>query len=235
VSVDRFEPVTAPEPAGAPEPEPYDPPRRRSTRDLVARLVAPVVVLVGLAVKFGAPALKFLSVFVAVGGYALIWGWRFAVGFVALILVHELGHFFEARRQGLRPSLPVFIPFLGAYVAIKGMPFDPWRNVLVSLAGPVAGGVGALAMLGVGEAQGSQLLVALAYAGFLLNLINLIPIGFLDGGFTWRSIKVMRHGGGHPDPAVARRRATVALAGYAALAGLLVLGMVAAHVPQDRL
>ena len=73
--------------------------------------------------------------FLSVGAYALIWGWRFAVGFVLLILVHEAGHYLEARRQGLHPSLPVFVPFLGAYVAIKDSPFDPWRNFLVSIAG----------------------------------------------------------------------------------------------------
>ena len=47
-----------------------------------------------------AGSLKFLGIFVSVGGYALIWGWRFAVGFVLLILVHELGHYVEARGRG---------------------------------------------------------------------------------------------------------------------------------------
>ena len=87
--------------------------------------------------------LKFFGIFLAVGGYALIWGWRFGVGFVLLILAHELGHYIEARREGLDPQLPVFIPFLGAYVALRNMRFDPWVNARVSLAGPVAGGIAA--------------------------------------------------------------------------------------------
>ena len=182
-----------------------------------------------------AGSLKFLGIFVSVGGYALIWGWRFAVGFVLLILVHELGHYVEARRQGLNPQLPVFIPFLGAYVALRGQPFDPWRNALVSIAGPVAGGIAALACLVYGNVVGSDLLRALAYAGFFLNLFNLIPIGILDGGHILRSWRVLRAGGGRPSPAEARRLASLVGAYSVAVAAGLAVGMVAAHIPQDRL
>ena len=106
---------------------------------VLGRIFAPLLVLGGVLLKV-AGSLKFLGVFLAVGGYALIWGWRFGVGFVLLILVHELGHYVEAKRQGLNPQLPVFIPFLGAYVALRNQPFDPWQNALVSAAGPAAGG-----------------------------------------------------------------------------------------------
>ena len=102
--------------------------------------MAPILAIGAVLLKL-AGSLKFLGVFLALGGYALIWGWRFGVGFVLLILVHELGHYVEARRQGLKPQLPVFIPFLGAYVALRDQPFDPWRNALVSAAGPFAGGL----------------------------------------------------------------------------------------------
>ena len=170
-------------------------PRAQPPRRGWGRLLVPVFVAGTVLLKI-AGSLKFLGIFVAVGGYALIWGWRFAVGFVLLILVHELGHYVEARRQGLNPQLPVFIPFLGAYVALRGQPFDPWRNALVSIAGPVAGGIGALACLVYGNVVGSDLLRALAYAGFFLNLFNLIPIGILDGGHILRSWRVLRAGGG---------------------------------------
>jgi Zn-dependent protease len=224
------------EPREAPEPDPaYSPIRpQRSLLDWLKRLGGPLLVLGALLVKF-AGSLKFLGIFVSVGGYALIWGWTFAVGFVAMILVHELGHYVEAKRQGLSPALPVFVPFLGAYVAIRDAPFDPWRNALVSIAGPVAGGAAALGVLLAGEALDSRFLLALAYVGFFLNLINLIPIGFLDGGFVYRSFRLLRAGAGDRDPARARRRAWVVGAGAALLAGALALGMLAAHVPQDRL
>ena len=213
----------------APEEAPPQPSRRGW-----GRLIAPVFIAGAVLLKV-AGSLKFLGIFVSVGGYALIWGWRFAVGFVLLILVHELGHYVEARRQGLNPQLPVFIPFLGAYVALRGQPFDPWRNALVSVAGPVAGGIGALACLVYGRAVGSDLLLALAYAGFFLNLVNLIPVSILDGGHILRSWRVLRAGGGRPSPAEARRLAGVVAAYSVAVAAGLALGMVAAHIPQDRL
>ena len=111
--------------------DPIHPGRGTDWRRVAGAILAPLVALVGIAIKFGGFAIKFFGIFLSVGAYALIWGWRFAVGFVLLILVHELGHYLEARRQGLHPSLPVFVPFLGAYVAIRDSPFDPWRNFLV--------------------------------------------------------------------------------------------------------
>jgi Zn-dependent protease len=76
---------------------------------------------------------------------------------------------------------------------------------------------------------------ALAYAGFLLNLINLLPIGILDGGHVLRSWRVLRAGGGAATPAAARRRAAIVAAASALTVAALVVGMVVAHVPQDRL
>jgi Zn-dependent protease len=132
-------------------PPPPEPGQRRA--GAWSRVIVPLAVAGGVLLKV-AGSLKFAGIFVSVGGYALLFGWRFGIGFVLLILVHELGHYVEARRQGLSPALPVFIPFLGAYVALKGQPFDPWRNALVSIAGPVAGGLAALACLLYAEATG---------------------------------------------------------------------------------
>jgi Zn-dependent protease len=154
---------------------------------------------------------------------------------VLLILVHESGHYIEAKRQGLNPSLPVFLPFLGAYVAMKNAPFDPWRNLLVSAAGPIAGGLGALAVWVVGETTDSRFLVALAYSGFMLNLLNLIPVRPFDGGFMWRSVKALRIGNREHVPWSSPLRVAVGSALYGGLVLALVFGMVATHLPQDRL
>jgi Zn-dependent protease len=197
-------------------------------RGLLRKIWAPVAVLVGLAVKFGAAAAKFGSIFVAVGGYALLWGWTFGIGFVLLILVHEMGHFLEARREGFKPSWPVFIPFLGAYVALKDARMSPWQSARISLAGPIVGGAGAAAFWIAGNANDSDLLRALGYTGFFLNLINLVPIGFLDGGHILRAFRYLRLGG-------ARDRAYAVGGLYALTVLLLVIGMFAAHVGQDRL
>jgi Zn-dependent protease len=197
-------------------------------RSLVRKIWAPLAVAIGLVIKFGFAFAKFASIFVAVGGYALIWGWKFAIGFVALIFVHELGHFVEARRRGFKASWPVFLPFIGAYVSIRDARMSPWQSFWISMSGPLWGSAGAAAVWGIGEQQGSRLLQALGYVGFLLNLFNMIPIGFLDGGSVWRAIKTMRLGG-------TPGKATTATVVYVGLAALLVIGMVAAHVPQHRL
>ena len=197
-------------------------------RSLARKIWAPIAVAVGLIIKFGFAAAKFASIFIAVGGYALLWGWKFAVGFVLLIFVHELGHFFEARRRGFNASWPVFLPFIGAYVAIRDARMSPWQSFWISYSGPLWGSVGAALVWAIGEQQDSQFLMALGYVGFLLNLFNLIPIGFLDGGSIWRAIKTMRLGG-------TPGKANIAMVLYVGLAALLVLGMIGAHVPQHRL
>ena len=229
----------------------YDPihPRGTDWRGLLRRIWAPIAVVIGLVLKFGFAVFKFFSIFISVAAYALIWGWKFAVGFVLLILVHELGHFFEAKRQGLDASLPTFIPFIGAYVLIRDAPLNPWRNALVALAGPALGGAGAAACWGIGESIDSNLLRALGYAGFMINLINLIPVGILDGGAIWRAIRLARHSVAAPPgqelamgstypiaiPGGGPNRAVQIGVLYGVLATLLVLGMIASHVTQHRL
>ena len=205
----------------------YEPVQPRGTdwRGVLRRITAPLAVLLGLLAKLGSLA-KFSLVFVAVGGYALIWGWPFAVGLVLLIFIHEMGHFLEARREGLGPSWPVFVPFLGAYVRhTRG---NPWQTARVAIAGPALGGVAALACYLIGRADGSNLLVALAYFGFILNLFNLLPLGILDGGAIWRSTRFLWLGGG-------RDKAIVAAVLFAGTAALLALGAYAAYIPQHRL
>jgi Zn-dependent protease len=197
-------------------------------RSVARKIWAPIAVLLGLIVKFGFAFAKFATIFVAVAAYALLWPWQFAVGFVLLILVHELGHFVEARRRGFNAAWPVFIPFLGAYVAIRDARMNPWQSFWVSFAGPFWGSVGAALVWGVGEQDGSQLLQALGYVGFLLNLFNLIPIGILDGGAVWRSTRWLWHGGG-------REKALVSAALYGGTALLLALGAFEAYLPQNRL
>jgi len=229
----------------------YDPvhPRGTDWRGFFRRIWAPIAVVIGFVVKFGFAAFKFFGIFISVGAYTLIWGWKFAVGFVLLILVHEMGHFFEARRQGLEVTLPTFVPFLGAYVLIKNAPLNPWKNALVALAGPALGSVGAAACWALGAAMDSNLLRALAYAGFLINLFNLIPVGIFDGGAVWRAIRLARHsvpapagqefavGSTYPIaiPGGGRDRAMEIALLYGGLVTLLVLGMIFAHVPQHRL
>jgi Zn-dependent protease len=119
-----------------------------------------------------------LSVFV----YALIYGWWYAVGFVLLIFVHEMGHYLAARQKGLDVGAPTFIPFVGAWINLKQLPHNAEVEAYIGLAGPVMGTVGALACYFVARDTGSMLLLALSYSGFFLNLFNLIPLSPFDGG-----------------------------------------------------
>jgi len=159
--------------------------------ELGRKLWAPVAAIGFLIFKFKAAILAIFklkilatsaTMLVSIAAYAWIWGWRFAVGFVFLLLIHELGHVFELRRQGIPASAPLFIPFLGAVVGMKQMPHNVWKEAQVALAGPIVGTLGALGFWVAGEALDSELLVALAFTGFFLNLFNLIPLSPLDGG-----------------------------------------------------
>jgi Zn-dependent protease len=148
-----------------------------------------------LLVKFGAklklllvalPKLKLFttsaSMLVSIAAYAWIWGWTFAVGFVLLLLLHELGHVVQLRREGVEASAPMFIPFLGAVIAAKSMGGDAAAEARVGLAGPILGSIATLVPLGIWLATGEEFWQALAYIGFFLNLINLLPVLPLDGG-----------------------------------------------------
>ena len=206
----------------------YEPihPRGVDWRGRLSKITGPIVAVALALAKFSFILVKFSAIFISVAAYALIWGWKFGVGVVFLILVHETGHFIEAKREGLHPKLPVFIPFLGAYVAYtRG---HPWQTVRVAIAGPILGGAAAFVLYLVAKSQGSDLLFALAYFGFFLNLFNLVPFGFFDGGAVWRSARWLRLGGG-------RNLAYASYALYFATAAMLILGMVASHVPQNRL
>jgi Zn-dependent protease len=150
---------------------------------------AAVAAKFGTAVKAGLvalPNLKLLSTagtaMVSVAAYSLLWGWEFAVGFVVLLFVHEMGHVVALRREGIHASSPMFIPFLGAVIAARSLGDNALAEARVGLAGPILGSVGALVCLVVGELSGSHFFLALAYVGFLLNLFNLIPVVPLDGG-----------------------------------------------------
>jgi Zn-dependent protease len=114
--------------------------------------------------------------------YAWLFGFWYAVGFVALIFVHEMGHYVAARRRGLDVGAPTFIPFIGAWVELKDRPHNAEMEAYVGMAGPLVGTFGALACFYLGRATDSTLLLALAYAGFFINLFNLIPLSPFDGG-----------------------------------------------------
>ncbi|HEV8689653.1 MAG TPA: site-2 protease family protein [Ideonella sp.] len=122
------------------------------------------------------------TMLLSVALYAWVYGWRYAVGFVALMFVHEMGHYIAARQRGLNVGLPTFIPFVGAWVELKDMPHDAETEAYVGLGGPLLGTVGAIGCYFWARNTDSNLLLAIAYSGFFLNLFNLIPLSPFDGG-----------------------------------------------------
>ncbi len=132
--------------------------------------------------KFGKLLLTSGTMLLSMFTYALVYGWRYAVGFVLLILCHEMGHYAAARQRGLDVGAPTFIPFVGAWIQLKDQPLDVETEAYVGIAGPALGTFAAMGCYYAADSLQSQLLLALAYAGFMLNLFNLIPLSPLDGG-----------------------------------------------------
>jgi Zn-dependent protease len=187
-----WQPAPAPQAPAEPGYEPIHPGSGRSDwRERAKKTFGPLLAgALLLASKLKAillllPKVKLLTtsgtMLVSIAAYALIWGWPFAVGFVLLLLVHEMGHVIQ-RREGIEASAPMFIPFLGAVVAAKSMGDDAAAEARVGLAGPVLGTVACLVPLGIYFATGDDFWRALAYVGFFINLFNLLPVLPLDGG-----------------------------------------------------
>jgi Zn-dependent protease len=175
-----------------PEAPRYEPIRPKGGLwSLLKRLVAPLAAVGLLLAKFkfllfALLKIKFvgtaLTMLVSIGAYALLFPVWFAVGFVVLIWVHEMGHVLQLKREGIKASAPMFIPFLGAFVAMKEMPKNALAEARVGLAGPVLGTLGGLAVLGLYAWTQNPLFLGLAYFNFLINLFNLAPMLPLDGG-----------------------------------------------------
>jgi Zn-dependent protease len=170
---------------------PFEPERRPLWRRIGAGALAVGALIANFAAKFklllvALPKLKVLttsgSMLVSIAAYSLFFGWTFAVGFVLLLLVHEMGHVIQLRREGIKASAPMFIPFLGAVVAAKSLGENATAEARVGLAGPVLGSLGAAALIPVYLLTGDELWRVLAFTGFFLNLFNLLPVVPLDGG-----------------------------------------------------
>lgn len=132
--------------------------------------------------KLGKVLLSGGSMLLSLGLYAWVFGWRYAAGLVALLLLHEMGHFIAARHRGLAVGWPTFLPFVGAWVVLKDRPLDAGTDAFVAFGGPLLGSAAALVAYLAARDTGAPWLLAVAYAGFLINLINLAPVPWLDGG-----------------------------------------------------
>jgi Zn-dependent protease len=182
----------APEPLQARDEQPQWPPRPEPRQSWFKRTFGPALAaIVAFLAKFKtilllAPKLKLLTTAgtmgVSLAAYAWIWGVPFAAGFVVLLLVHEMGHVLALRREGIKASPPMFIPFLGAVITARSLGDNALAEARVGLAGPILGSIGSAACILIWHVTGDDIWRALAYTGFLLNLFNLLPVVPLDGG-----------------------------------------------------
>jgi Zn-dependent protease len=172
-----------------PQQVPQQPQRRTGRNGLLGGLVAALLTILAygkyailLIPKLGAFG-TLITMVVSFGAYAIFFGPWFAAGLVIMILVHEMGHVVEIRRQGMAATAPLFIPFLGAAVFMRQNSRNALQQAQVAIAGPLAGTAGATAAFVLyGQTHWLPLLVW-AHLGFFINLFNLIPLGMLDGGW----------------------------------------------------
>jgi Zn-dependent protease len=166
--------------------------RRDPQQPWFRRRVVPILAaIIAFLAKFKSvilllPKLKLLAtsgtMLVSIAAYAWLWGFPFALGFVVLLFVHEMGHVIQLRREGIRASAPMFIPFLGAVIGARSLGENAVAEARVGLAGPILGSIGSAACILIWHATGSDIWRALAFTGFFLNLFNLLPVVPLDGG-----------------------------------------------------
>jgi Zn-dependent protease len=135
-----------------------------------------------LAGKLGKILFSGGSMLLSVAVYAQMFGWKYAVGFVILLFCHEMGHYIAARQRGLEVGLPTFVPFVGAWISLKNQSLNAETTAFVGLAGPLLGSTCAFLVYLLALHSESHWLLAISYAGFVLNLFNLIPVVPLDGG-----------------------------------------------------
>ena len=238
-----WRPHPAPTPPAPPDPD-YEPIHpgsgRRDWRERAKRWGGPIVAaLVLVATKLKAvllllPKLKIFttsaSMLVSIGAYALIWGWQFAVGLVLLLLVHEMGHVIQLRREGIEASAPMFIPFLGAVVAARSLGDDAAAEARVGLAGPILGTIGTLVPLALWLATGEEFWQALTFIFPNPILILILVIGGYESWQRWKMRKSPEARAYHAIPA--RTRALVAIT-YLGLAVALAVGVSESFLEKD--
>ena len=156
----------------------------------------------------------FFSMLASLGLYWSLWGWKFALGFIVMLYVHEMGHVSALRSLGIKASAPMFIPGLGAFVRLKQYPADAREDARIGLAGPIWGLAAALGAYAVYLITSSSIFAGIAHAGATLNLFNLVPIWQLDGARGMR--------------ALARRERGLIAAGIAAAWALTAQGLLLA-------
>jgi Zn-dependent protease len=130
----------------------------------------------------------FFSMLAALGVYWTLWGWKFALGFVLSIYIHEMGHVAAMKRYGLAATAPMFIPGFGAFIRMKQHPATAQEEARIGLAGPIWGFAAAAGCFLIYMATAQPFWAALTHTGAMINLFNLMPVWQLDGDHAFRAL-----------------------------------------------
>jgi Zn-dependent protease len=170
--------------------QPAAPPSRRQRNGITGAIITALLAVYSVIKYGGLFLLKFgavktlLTLLISFGFYAWSLGWLSAGALVVMILLHEMGHVFEIRRQGMQATAPLFIPFFGAAIFQKQHATDALHQAQIGIAGPIAGTLASIAALILYSTTRWEGFLIAALFGFGLNLFNMIPFGMLDGGWV---------------------------------------------------
>lgn len=155
---------------------------------IVRHLILALIVLSKLAAK----GKTLVSMVIAVAVYTWTWGFPFALGFIAMLFIHEMGHVYVIRRYGIKTSAPMFIPFVGAVINMEESP-KSWDEAMIGFGGPLAGGLASFTTMGLAMCLESQMIQRIAFVSFVLNLFNMLPMRPMDGGRIIQAVSPWIH------------------------------------------
>jgi Zn-dependent protease len=123
-----------------------------------------------------------LALFLVVGYFFFRHNWTWVMILTAVVVFHEMGHFFAMKVYKYQELGIFFIPLMGAYVSGKKQEVSQKQSAVILLAGPLPGIILGLLSHFIAEQTDIYFFEKLAWILVFLNLLNLLPVYPLDGG-----------------------------------------------------
>ena len=123
-----------------------------------------------------------LALFLVVGYFFFRHNWTWVMILTAVVIFHEMGHFFAMKVYKYQELGIFFIPLMGAYVSGKKQEVSQKQSAVILLAGPLPGIILGLLSHFIAEQTDIYFFEKLAWILVFLNLLNLLPVYPLDGG-----------------------------------------------------
>ncbi len=185
--------------AALPPPKDHDVPKEQPWKQVVTSLgvagaliwkfktVALLLLTKGKFLLLGLTKIPTLfSMFASAGVYWALYGWRYAVGLVLSIYLHEMGHMWAFRSFGIPATAPMFIPGFGAFVRSEVAITNPGQDARIGLGGPWWGLGACLIFEAAAQYFNQRWMSAVSHTGAIINLFNLVPVFGLDGSHAYK-------------------------------------------------